>query len=346
MEGVHELFQRWNAAEQERYVLVTLLTVKGHSYRKPGAVMLFGKDGPAAGSLSPGCLEADLAEHARSVLEQGKQASVTYDMDDPEDPVWGEAGFCGGTVTVLLEPLDGELKAALLQLRYWMDSGRKVVFTRIMDHQGKVQAYRLTEEGGTSKRFGRVVRSFWTWSVRYAPKPRVVLFGGGPDLHPVAELAGRAGFRVAWADWREGGSRDGAPEAERISAPFPELLEAVKLKPGDRVLLLSHQYRRDRSLLEQLAAMPLRYIGILGSRTRVSRLLDLLVQSGDPRIHAPVGLAIGADGPFQIAVSIVAELIADAAAEARGNAGGKAGGNAGGLSREAPPAGIRSAAAR
>ncbi|WP_438445221.1 XdhC family protein [Gorillibacterium sp. sgz5001074] len=325
MEGIHELFQRWHAGDQERYAVATLLAVKGHSYRKPGALMLFGSDGPAAGVLSPGCLEADLAEHARAVIESGHAATVTYDLDETEDPVWGEPAFCGGSVTVLLEPLEGELKEALLQLRYWIDQGKEVVFNRILDHRGRVQAYRLIEEGGTSKRFGRVVRSYWTWSARYGPKPRILLFGGGPERLPVAELAVQSGFQAVLADWRErsGGPEQEAADISRVLAPVTELIDAVKPGPRDRVLLLSHHYQHDRSLLEQLVALPVRYIGILGSRMRVSRLLENLAAPEDPRIHGPVGLAIGAEGPMQIAVSIVAELIADAASEARsGTAGG------------------------
>lgn len=320
MEGIHELFGRWNAAEQGRYAVATLLTVEGHSYRKPGAVMLFDCEGPAAGSLSPGCLEADLTEHARTVIASDRAITVTYDMYDEADPMWGEAAFCGGSMTILVEPLTGAFRDAMLQLRYWMDRGHAVTFNRIMDHKGLVQAYRLTCEGGTSKRFGRVSRSFWTWSARYGPKPRLVVFGAGPDGQAVAELAGRAGFQVVLADWR--GSVDGTADYDRAAAPLPELVEAAGLKRGDRVLLMSHHYPADRMLLEQLLPKPLRYIGILGSATRSARLLDGLVRKEDSRIHAPVGLSIGADGPEQIAVSIVGELIADWAQERKSKAPG------------------------
>lgn len=316
MDGIHELFERWNAAEKKRYVVATLLAAKGHSYRKPGAVMLFGPDGAAAGSLSPGCLEQDLAERAETVRQSGELATVDYDMESPDDPWWGDASYCGGAVTVLLEPLEGHLLEAFLLLRGWIDQGREVVFNRIFDHRGKVQAYRLICKGGASKRFGRVTRTFWTWSVRYGPKPRTVIFGWGGDVRPAAELAVRAGFRVTVADWKDAGAGEADDGLyERIEAPFSGLVEAVRLKPGDRVLIMSHRYRQDRELLEQLLPLPVRYIGILGSAARAAKLLEGLSGASDPRIHAPVGLPIGAAGPEQIAVSIVGELIADNALE-------------------------------
>lgn len=318
MEGMHELFERWNAAEQERFVVATLLAVRGHSYRKPGAVMLFGEDGPAAGSLSPGCLEADLSDHAARVLESGKPVTVTYDMDSPDDPLWGEASFCGGSVSVLLEPLEGDLKDAFLQLRYWIDLGGEVLFNRIFDSRGNVQAYRLIREGGTSKRFGSVNRSFRIWSVRYGPKPRLVVFGRGTDSRPVAELASRVGFRVTAADWRESvRPQDESVPYECITAPLSALMDAVNLRQGDRVLMMSHHYQQDRELLEKILKLPVRYIGLLGSKARAAKLLEGLVTGRDARIHAPVGLPIGAAGPEQIAVSIVGELIADNAQERR-----------------------------
>jgi xanthine dehydrogenase accessory factor len=318
MQGMHELLERWNPAERERLVVATLMSAQGHSYRKPGAVMLFDRHGPAAGSLSPGCMEADLAVHAASVLDSGASLTAVYDMTTGDDPLWGETSFCGGSVSVLLEALDGYLRDALIQMRYWLSYGYQVELVRILDNKGRVQAYRLNREGGTSRRFGRVERSFWTWSARYAPKPRLVIFGYGPDSYPVAELAARSGFQVIAADWR-GQEEDAMVPVgcRRITAPLSSLLEETALLPGDRVLLMSHQYRQERELLERLLPLPVLYIGILGSKARTARLLEEVGVTAKPdsRIHGPVGLAIGASGGEQIAVSIVAELILDLSRE-------------------------------
>lgn len=315
MEGIHEMLDRWNPAEREELVVATLLAARGHSYRKPGAVMLFDRHGPVAGSLSPGCMEADLALHAASVLDNGAAVTLAYDMSSGEDPLWGEASFCGGAVSVLLEPLDGCLRDALLQLKYWLETGWETELVRIFDSRGRVQAYRLNREGGTSKRFGRVGRSFWTWSARYAPKPRLIIFGAGPDSRPVAELAGRSGFHVVAADWREGAPYGELPAAcERITAPLSAILKEANIRRGDRILLMSHQFRQERELLERILPLPVRYIGILGSKARTAKLLEGLAAEADSRIHAPVGLPIGAAGGEQIAISIVGELILDLSA--------------------------------
>lgn len=329
MDGIHECFSRWDRVMQDELVIATLLSVQGHSYRKPGAVMLLGRDGPVAGSLSPGCLEADLGEHAIQVMDSGIAKTVTYDMSDSEDPEWGETAFCGGRLVVLLEPLQGDLRDAFLLLRRWMSQGHTVRFNRIMDHRGNVQAYRLIQDWGYSRRFGQVSRSFWVWSAFYSPKPRLVLFGAGKDARPVMELAARSGFEVVAADWRETSGLEAVegqaslPYGSCVFVPMELLFETVRLKAGDRVLLMSHQYRQDRYILEQLLRQPVRYIGILGSKTRASRLTEGLLQEPDPRIHSPVGLPIGASGPEQIAVSIVAELIQDASRERREKRGGE-----------------------
>ena len=87
-------------------VLATVVRVEGSAYRRPGARMLIESDGTAVGMVSGGCLETDLAERARDVLEAGSPRTVVYDMRSPDDIVWGLGLGCDGEVRVLLEVLD------------------------------------------------------------------------------------------------------------------------------------------------------------------------------------------------------------------------------------------------
>ncbi|MEN1986610.1 MULTISPECIES: XdhC family protein [Paenibacillus] len=144
----------------------------------------------------------------------------------------------------------------------------------------------------------------------HSPKPRLVIVGAGNDAIPVAGLAGASGFRVVVADWRESlCNAKRFPQAERVLGFPNEIMPVLQIRSGDYVILMSHQFPREREFLELLAACEYRYLGILGSKTRTVRLLKGLPML--PNLHAPVGLSIGADGPQEIAVSIVAELIAD-----------------------------------
>ncbi|MGO4731251.1 XdhC family protein [Paenibacillus sp. 2KB_22] len=144
---------------------------------------------------------------------------------------------------------------------------------------------------------------------QYTPKPRLIIIGAGNDVIPVARLARSAGFRVVVADWRESlSTSERFPETELVLG-FPcEIMPLLKVTKGDYLILMSHNFPRERELLEMLVDCEYAYLGIMGSKTRTARLLDGLPPL--KYVHSPVGLSIGADGPEQIAISIAAELIA------------------------------------
>ncbi|WP_336758491.1 XdhC family protein [Paenibacillus sp. USHLN196] len=143
----------------------------------------------------------------------------------------------------------------------------------------------------------------------YAPKPRLIIIGAGNDVIPVARLSRSAGFRVVVADWRESlCTSERFPEAELVVGFPREIMPLLDVNKGDYLILMSHNFPRERELLEMLVDSEYAYLGIMGSKTRTARLLDGLPSL--KHIHSPVGLSIGADGPEEIAISIAAELIA------------------------------------
>ncbi|MFS0868962.1 XdhC family protein [Paenibacillus xylanilyticus] len=152
----------------------------------------------------------------------------------------------------------------------------------------------------------------------YTPKPRLIMIGAGNDAIPVARLARAAGFRVIVADWREGlCTAERFPNVE-IVLGFPhEIIPVLDIKSGDYIILMSHQFPREREFLELMLDCDYSYLGIMGSKTRTARLLKDLPPL--PNVHSPVGLSIGADGPEEIAISIAAELVACRRAVSNGN---------------------------
>jgi len=145
---------------------------------------------------------------------------------------------------------------------------------------------------------------------RYEPKPRLVLFGAAPDARPLAALAAAAGFSVLVSDWRPAlCDQRYFPDADSILVGFPEeTIPEITFSPYDFVVVMTHHLKRDQELLRLLSMKRFRYLGILGSKGRTERLLsDVPIAV---KAHYPVGLDIGAEGPEEIAVSIVAELIA------------------------------------
>jgi len=306
----HRVFSSWDG--ERPAVLATIVEVNGHSYRKPGACMLLGRGGWKRDSHSPGCLEADLEARAEALLDMGSPppepawATVRYEMESPDDLLWGEAIGCGGTVTVLLERVEGEL-ASCIRRAAAHDGETAVHLERVLGSAGRAIEYRLLEASSFSGGVENDGAGIYSFPIH--ARPRLIVFGAGADSLPVARLAEAAGFRLAVADWREElCTAERFPGAQLALGTADSIVRKLNVGPADYAFICSHQLQRDRAMLELLAPCPLRYIGILGSRRRVAALLDGLLPAAP--VYAPVGLDIGADGPEEIAVSVVAELIA------------------------------------
>ncbi|MDT3425913.1 xanthine dehydrogenase accessory factor [Paenibacillus forsythiae] len=285
-------------------VLATLIGVEGHSYRKAGAIMLFHEDG-TIGSLSPGCLESDLQLRTEEVWKSGMPETVEYDMLSQDDFSWGEAVGCGGKIKVVLEPVAGELRNLLVEAHGIIISGESVILRR--SRTGGRYTYSLESAAAVQEKAAASNWSEASFATLLVPKPRLVLFGPGNDARPIADLAVRAGFRVAVADWREGSLRHDFAASERIICSPAEAADKLHIGSRDYVLICSHQLQRDRIFIEHVIKHKPCYIGIIGSKARIGMLLDGL--DAPETLHAPVGLPIGGEGPEEIAVSIVAEMI-------------------------------------
>jgi len=144
------------------------------------------------------------------------------------------------------------------------------------------------------------------------PPIPLVVFGAGPDALPVVELARELGWRTEVVDPQaRPASRSRFAVADRVTLARPEDVSAqVRVTPRTITLLMSHNYSHDREMLAFLLSSPARYIGVMGPRQRTERMLEELGASSVAagRLHAPAGLDIGANGPREIAVSIIAEM--------------------------------------
>ena len=290
-----------------RGALATVVSSAGHAYRKAGAAMLLHADGRRTGCISPGCLEEDLQLRAARLSGRGAWELVPYNRDPDEDPVWGGELGCGGSITVLLEPVAGGLRRSLRAAWARVRAGEAVRLARfIAGVTIRHEVVPLQEHhDGASFAEGAFASSV------FLPRPRLILFGAGADAPPICDAASRIGFRVTVADWRElllGPERFPLAESFALAPSGAELAEALGVGPDDYVLLCSHHLRRDREALEAVLGRKPVYIGLLGSKKRAAALLEGL--EADDRVRAPVGLPIGAVGPDEIAVSIAAELVA------------------------------------
>ena len=149
------------------------------------------------------------------------------------------------------------------------------------------------------------------------PAPRLFLVGAGHVAYHLGRVAAQAGFRVTVLDDREKfANRERFPDAEEIIVEaIPEWLHRAEIPASAYVVILTRGHKHDLDALRALAARDLRYLGLIGSRAKVARLYDALLAESMPgecleRVHAPVGLDIGAVTPAEIAVAIAAEMIA------------------------------------
>ena len=226
-------------------------------------------------------------------------------------------------IRILLEPLAGELLVYLLALKASLDRGETVALVRTYSDGYTAISYSLQQvdadvQGMATLPTAREMTSFATSSL-FAPKPRVIIFGANLDAIPLVQMAASSGFRVVVADWREVFcNAERFPGVETVVA-FPEaLVEKLTLNERDYVIIMSHQFEKDRAFFREVMAYNLHYLGIMGSKERTAKMLE-----GYERpdwLHAPIGLNIGSEGAYENAISIVAELIAIKRGKRRGAA--------------------------
>lgn len=147
--------------------------------------------------------------------------------------------------------------------------------------------------------------------------PQLYLIGAGHIAYHLARIAGQAGFRMHVVDDREKfANAERFPDADEIVVdPIPDWLHRATFEANSYAVIVTRGHRHDLDALRALAARELRYVGLIGSRAKVARIYEALQAESMPpeclrRVHAPIGLDIGAVTPPEIAVSILAELIA------------------------------------
>lgn len=319
----------------ERCALATVVSVEGSSYRRPGARMLVCETGTSTGTISAGCLESDVIEHAKRVIQSGEAKLVEYDTtSSSEEMAWGLGLGCNGIVRVLVEPVaSGSLYvealrrscatrpdaasvtiATVYQASELAPVGARLV---LQEEEGSVGHEKLSDEmaallesevrgparGGSA--------SAKVFIERLLPPVPLVIFGAGQDVLPIVELAHGLGWRTEVVDPQaRPASRSRFALADRVTLARPEDAGAqVRITPRTLTLLMSHNYAHDLELLRCLLASPACYIGVMGPRKRTEQMLSQLGMDEEAsRLHSPVGLDIGASTPAEIALSILAEM--------------------------------------
>ena len=335
------LFERERAAGNA-LALGILVHTAGSTYRKAGALILIAGNGEYAGLLSGGCLEGDLGEHARAVLETGQAKIVSYDMRGPEDLLWGLGLGCEGAMQILLlragpehdwqpltymtralessqatavgivtESADPRLPPGTLAL---LDTASGLADSPAILERACVRA--ALQDAARSGRPAWAQGESPAWRLFALPlalPPRLLLLGAGPDALPVVQLAARLGWKVTVADHRPAYAQAAHfPDAERVlQSPAKELAATLNLTQFPAAVVMSHHLPSDLAYLSVLADSDIPYVGLLGPAIRRDKLLADLgprAQRLRGRLRAPVGLALGGRTPEAIALAIISQV--------------------------------------
>jgi xanthine dehydrogenase accessory factor len=297
--------------------LATVVSVRGSSYRRPGARLLVPADGAPVGLISGGCLEEEAARLAREAIELDAPVMVTIDHSAEGDELWGMGLGCRGVIDLLAEPpsMAAETLSALESAR--TDGHATYLLTgldgsrRTLTH---LEADALGERAALAVAHGRPTVIGESVLDPILPPLQLVICGAGPDAAPLAAAGLRQGWRVDIVDPRRPFLRpERFPGVRLLDASPEEAAEATGAGEWTAVVVMSHDYVRDAAFVGSFLGRRVAYLGILGPRDRTERLLAELpaAPSEDDlrHIHAPAGLDIGADGSEQVATSIVAEIL-------------------------------------
>jgi xanthine dehydrogenase accessory factor len=313
--------------------LATLLRTRGPVFRRAGARMLIGHDGSIVRGLSAGCPEADLVARARALFDCGGACIVRYDREHGFDALL-ELG-CGGEMEILLETFSGaddlrflDAVAVLMQQRRegWLatlyaDDGRCLPQPRRLVWSGQTHfdalaapalAAQLVEHHFARDSGTRTVRvrqagcDFDLLLEPLQPPLALLLIGRNAGSIVLGLLGASLGWQVTLVDHRDDG---GALPAgiTAVTATPRALAQRIVTDARTAAVVMTHNLERDLDYLAALRALPLGYLGALGSRARAQRMRSGAAGGTTP-LHAPAGLDIGSETPEQIALAIAAEI--------------------------------------
>jgi xanthine dehydrogenase accessory factor len=334
----------------ERMALATVVAVKGSTYRRPGARALVPETGDMVGNISGGCLEGDVLQVAKGVMGEGEARLVNFDLTADDEAVWGWGLGCNGAVEVFVEPVE-EAGEVAEPLRQALEEDRSIVLVTVLESgvPGVERGSRVLvhpdgshEKGLGDPRADELAveaalaaldkshsvkqeievgdHSLTAFIEVLEPPPRLLICGAGHDAIPVVKHAATLGWRPIVVDDREQFlNRERFPEAYQFVLVDRPTEAAAKAGVDSRtcVIVMSHNYLRDKDYVRSFLGTEVSYIGALGPRVRLESLLDDLAKEGVypseadlAKMHGPAGIDIGAEGPDEIAWAILAEALA------------------------------------
>ncbi len=329
---------------EDRVMLATIISTSGSTPASAFSKMLIKNKGKiSVGTVGGGCLEGDVMHAAKRLYESNKAEILTFHLNEDE---FVQGLICGGTVEILIEPISAKNQELFEKVKVFRDEGEDAVIVTQIGSDGKItrksimKAESVSKDDPSEDEQGRkmgmdrlrenmrtILRKNQTQRHRTADgevilepvmgSPGLVVFGGGHVSKYICECASRAGFRVTIVDDRkEYANPQRFPEAVRtIAGDFREVFAGLTVKPSTYIVIVTRGHRSDEEILEQAVKTPAKYIGMIGSKRKVLTTYEHLLERGVSiqvlkRVHAPMGIDIGATTAEEIGVSVASQLIA------------------------------------
>jgi xanthine dehydrogenase accessory factor len=351
MKELRDIVQAFDQATKEgkQTALATVVHVQGSSYRRPGARMLIREDGQLTGAISGGCLEGDALRKAQLVMVQQHPLLVLYDTTDEDDAKVGIGLGCNGIIHILIEPISAlDTNNPIQLLRQFVTQRQNAVLvtlfsledrrsyqpgTRLLVTRNKVfntlsnfpqLSTELIDDGfhvlehEVSAFKSYKGEGFYTAFIEFLKPPiALVIVGAGNDAIPLSKMAAILGWHITVVDGRANYvTSERFSDAHDLVVCKPEkVLDRITTDEQTAFVLMTHNYNYDLRLLSMLLPLDIAYVGSLGPKKKMERMLDELHNEGLTfneqqleKVYGPTGLDLGAEGAEEIALSIISEI--------------------------------------
>ncbi|MBI4307378.1 MAG: XdhC family protein [Chloroflexi bacterium] len=325
------------------FVMAWVVRTRGSTPQKPGAMLLVRRNGSIVGTLGGGCVEAEVWARCRDLMERG--GGPTFSAFHLSDDLAAQSGMvCGGSMDIFVDPAAARpdfLPIAREVVRAYEGQGSVALATALSGPS--LGAYLLLREDGartgtlgSAELDALAVESAQAHIHRgtvelladedgtevfvegFTCPPTVIVAGGGHIALALYELGQLLGFRFIIIDDRpQFASRERFPQAlDLIVGDYAEAFRNTPITPGAYIVIATRGHKHDDDALREAVRSPARYVGLVGSQRKVILIYRQLLGEGIPaerlrRVHAPVGLRIGARTPHEIALSILAEMVTE-----------------------------------
>ncbi len=294
--------------------LATVVETWGSAPRRVGAQLVIGGDGRIEGSVSGGCVEGAVIVEAQEAMQEGEARLLEFGVSDEDAFAVGLA--CGGTIRVLIEPVGAVLPEPMLAELVAARARREPLAYEVNVETGR----RALRRNAYAERL-RMDRSGFeedgqTFVAVHNPPLRLVVVGAVHIAQALVPMARIAGYDPIIIDPREAFAAQSRFPGETLVTDWPdEAVARIGLDARTAVVLLTHDPKLDDPALRSALRSDVFYIGALGSSRTHAKRVERMREAGVPaesiaRIHGPVGLDIGAAGPAEIAVAILAQMTA------------------------------------